>query len=154
MGKGSSSNSRKEWDMGFWVPGAFKLDHLQPLEPILLWQFFNFFTFILGSQFLLPQRANNGKGEFFQPKKVDETEEFQCLRHSNWTSCIPLNHFCSRNFPICFLSYWEANCYYPRGLTKGKGDSPNFRKEWDSGFSVLGTFKLDHLQSFKPILIW
>ena len=28
--------------------------------------FSNFFTFILGSPFLLPQRANNGKGEFSQ----------------------------------------------------------------------------------------
>ena len=31
--KGSFPNSRNEWDRGFWVPGAFKLDHLQPFEP-------------------------------------------------------------------------------------------------------------------------
>ena len=43
-------------DTGLLVPGAFKLDHLQP---------FNSFTFILGSQFLLPQRANNGSWENF-----------------------------------------------------------------------------------------
>ena len=34
--------------------------------PILLWTFSNFFTFMLGSPFLLPQRANYGRGEFFQ----------------------------------------------------------------------------------------
>ena len=45
------------------VPVAFKLDHMHPIEPFLLQKIFNFFTFILGGQFLLPQRANNGKGE-------------------------------------------------------------------------------------------
>ena len=66
MGKGKCHTSRKEWDSGFWVPWAFKLDHLHPFQPILFWQFSNFFTFILGSPFLLPQRANNGKREFSQ----------------------------------------------------------------------------------------
>ena len=37
------------------MPGTFKLDHLQPLEPILSQNIMNFFTFILGGQFLLPQ---------------------------------------------------------------------------------------------------
>ena len=37
-----------------WVPGAFKRDHLQPFEPILFQKIVNFFSFILGGQFLLP----------------------------------------------------------------------------------------------------
>ena len=45
---------------------GFKLGHLQPVEPILFWKIFNFFHFILGSPFLLPQRANYEKGEFSQ----------------------------------------------------------------------------------------
>ena len=48
------------------MPGAFKLDHLQSIEPILFWTFSIFFTFILGSHFLLTQRANNGKVRFTQ----------------------------------------------------------------------------------------
>ena len=44
------------------MPGAFKLDHLQPIEPLLFQKIFNFFTFLLGGQFLLPQRANSVKG--------------------------------------------------------------------------------------------
>ena len=48
------------------MPGAFKLDHLQPFKPILSWTIFNFFTFILGSQFLLPQRLIMGKGKISQ----------------------------------------------------------------------------------------
>ena len=37
-----------------------------PLSQFCSGNFSNFFTFILGSPFLLPQRANNGKGEFSQ----------------------------------------------------------------------------------------
>ena len=37
------------------MPGAFKLDHLQPIELIFSKKIFNFFIFILGGQFLLPQ---------------------------------------------------------------------------------------------------
>ena len=59
--KWDSSNSRNSQDRGAWAPGAFKLDHLQSYEPILFQEIFIFFTFILGGQFLLPQRANNGK---------------------------------------------------------------------------------------------
>ena len=51
MGKGNSSNPKSEWDRGFSVPGAFKLDHLHPFKPLLFWKIFNFVTFILGVQF-------------------------------------------------------------------------------------------------------
>ena len=37
---------------------------------ILLWKFSNFFTFILGGQFLLPQRANNGEKGILPTSKV------------------------------------------------------------------------------------
>ena len=46
------------WHMGIPVHGAFKLDHLHPIKPLLFWKFSIFFTFLLGSQF---QRANNEK---------------------------------------------------------------------------------------------
>ena len=69
MGKGNSHNSRNGQDRGVCVPGAFKVDLLQPVEPLLFPKFSNFFTFILGGQFLLPQRANNEKREFTQLQK-------------------------------------------------------------------------------------
>ena len=69
MGKGNSPNSRIGLDRGVSVPGAFKLDHLHPVKPILFSKFYNFFTFILGGQFFLPQRSNNGKREFSQLHK-------------------------------------------------------------------------------------
>ena len=63
--KGSSPNSRIGLDRGVSVPGAFKLDHLHPVKPIL----FSKFYLYTGGQFLLPQRANNEKMEFSQLKK-------------------------------------------------------------------------------------
>ena len=61
--KREKCNSRTEWDIGVWVPGALKLDHLQPLKPFSFWQFSICFIFILGGQFLLPQKANSEKRE-------------------------------------------------------------------------------------------
>ena len=93
MGKGNSTNSNTGWDRGYSMPWAFKLDHLQPFAHFIFWKFCNFFTFILGDQFLLPH-----------------------------------------------------------GLIMGKDNSPNFKIEWDRGFSVPGAFKLDLLQPFEQIL--
>ena len=115
MRKGNSSNFQYGPDRGVSVPGAFKLDHLQPFKPILFWKIFNFFHFILGSQFLLPQRANNGSWENFPFPNMDKTEGFQCLGHSNWIICSPLSQSCSPIFSTFSLSYWGAHSYYPRG---------------------------------------
>ena len=67
--KGEKSNSRNGWDLGFWVPGAFKLDHLHHFKPIWFLEFSICFTFILGDHFLLPQRANTEKREICQFQK-------------------------------------------------------------------------------------
>ena len=53
--------TRNGWDTGVSVPGAFKLGHVQPFKPILLRNFSNFFSFILGGQLLLPQREEDWK---------------------------------------------------------------------------------------------
>ena len=45
---------------------GFELDHLPAIEPVLFPNFCYFSTFILGSPFLLPQRANNEKVVFTQ----------------------------------------------------------------------------------------
>ena len=54
---------------GFPVPETFKLDHLQPVKPLLFQNLSNFFFFILGGHFFIPQRANNGKRGFSQLEK-------------------------------------------------------------------------------------
>ena len=66
--KWNPPNSEIGWHREVSVPGAFKLDHLHPIKPLLFWKFSKIFTFILGGQFLLPQRANYQKREFFQPQ--------------------------------------------------------------------------------------
>ena len=147
-----SSDPKTGWDRGFSPPGAFKLDHLQFIKPLLFWKVSIFFTFILGGQFLLPQCTNNGKRGIHPTLKVDEAECFHCLGHSNWTICSPFSPFCSENFPPFSPSYWGANSYYPRGSIMGKGNSPNPKSGQDRGLSMHGTFKLDHLHPFKPLL--
>ena len=57
------------WDTGVSVPGAFKLDHLQPVKPILFSKFNNFFTFILGANSYYPRGLIMGKGNSHNSKK-------------------------------------------------------------------------------------
>ena len=76
------------------MPGAFKLDHLQPVEPALFCKFSKNFTFML-----------------------------------------------------------EANSYYPRERKTENGKMEFSQPECESGISVPGTFKLDHLQPVEPILL-
>ena len=52
------------------MPGAFKLDHLQPVKPVFFLQISNFSIFILGANSYYPRegKAENGKMEFSQPE--------------------------------------------------------------------------------------
>ena len=70
MRNGSSLNSRNGLDRGVSVPGAFKLDHLQPVKPILFNKFYNFFTFIQDANSYYPReyKIENKKMEFSQPE--------------------------------------------------------------------------------------
>ena len=54
MRKGKSPNFRIGLDRGVSVPGAFKVDHLHPVKPILFSKFYNFFTFILEANSYYP----------------------------------------------------------------------------------------------------
>ena len=100
MGKGNPPSHKSEWDRGFPVLGAFKLDHLHPFKLLLFWEFSNFFTFILGGQFLLPQRANNGKREFFQPQKWMRQRVFSALDIQTGPFASLLTPFVQGNFHV------------------------------------------------------
>ena len=113
---------------------------------------FQLFHFHTGRPILItPEGQYWEKGNFSTPK-LDETEGFQCLGHSNWTICSPLSHFCFQIFPTFTLSYWETNSYYPRMPRLGKGQFLNSKTGWDRGFPVPRAFKLDHLQPIEPLL--
>ena len=82
MRKGNSPNSKNGWYRGVSVPGAFKLDHLQPVEPILYLKFSNFCTWgwakifwpsHVWSTFLQGGRARSG--EFPPPTCHDAASE-------------------------------------------------------------------------------
>ena len=79
MRKGNSLNPRNGPDRALSVPGAFKLDQLQPFAPLFFWKFSILFTFILGSPLLLPQMANNEKREFSQPQIWMRQRDFSAL---------------------------------------------------------------------------
>ena len=151
MRKGSSPNSRIGLDRGVSVLGAFKLDHWQPVEPILFWNFSNYFTFILGANSYYPRGLIMRKGNSHNSRNGQD-----------WGDCVPgafkLDHLHPVK-PILFSKFYnfftfilEANSYYPRGLIMRKGNSPNSRNWVIRGVSVPGAFKLDHLQPIKPIL--
>ena len=62
MRKENSHNIRNGLDRGVSVPGAFKLDHLHPVEPISFSKFYNFFTFILEANSYYPRGLIMRKG--------------------------------------------------------------------------------------------
>ena len=104
-----------------------------------------------GFQFIItPERGKWEKG--IHPK-VDETQGFLYLGYSNWTICRLLSWFCSKKFPLSWPLYWGSHFLLPQRekerkqqrLEMGKRESP--KSGWDTGVSVLGVFKLDHLQT-------
>ena len=64
MGKWNSPNMSVA-QVGFSVPRAFKLDHLQQIKPILFPKFSNFLHLYWGANSYYPRegRAENGKRE-------------------------------------------------------------------------------------------
>ena len=54
--KGKGNHSTIDEEKEFSVPGAFKLDHLQPVELILSQKFSTYLTFILGVQLSITPR--------------------------------------------------------------------------------------------------
>ena len=90
-------------------------------------------------------------GKWISPN-LSQAEDFECLRHSNWTICTLLSQFYFPNFTTFSLSCWEANSYYPRERKAENGKMEFSQPEQDKGVSVPMAFKLDHLQLVKPIL--
>ena len=85
------------------MPKDFHLFHLHTGRPILI----------------TPEGQLWEKGVLPTPK-LDETEGFGCLGHSNWTICSPLHLSHSEIIPSFPPSYWEANSYYPQRTNYGK----------------------------------
>ena len=125
-----------EWERQLWVPGASKLDHLQPFKPILFQNFSNFSSFILGGQFLLPRGLIMGKGE--SPNSRMEWErQLWVPRASKLDHLQPFTSILFQNFSnFSYFILGEANSYYPRGLIMGNHPT----QEWNErgNFECLG----------------
>ena len=101
------SGSKLIQNLSRWFPGYYKIQfgfsfsrntklaHLQPLEPLLFRKFSNLCTFILGGQFLLPQRANNQKRGFCQLQKWKRQRGLSalgiqiCSFAASWATFVP-----------------------------------------------------------------
>ena len=69
------------------MSGAFKLDNLQTFKPHLIKNHANFFSFLMGSQYLSPSHRANIEDWEFSPL---------------WENCISQNDFHS------FLNWWDS----------------------------------------------
>ena len=103
------SCSISAWHMVFPVPGTLQLDHLQPLQPDLDWEFSIFpHTSYWGSPILLPMAPIVREKGILWTSEMDETKEFQCLGCSNWIISKLLSQFESENFSHFHFHAGEA----------------------------------------------
>ena len=88
MGKGNSPNLRNGQDREVCVPGAFKLDHLQPFAPIKFWELQDLPFPILalwGNKNWPPQYKGEKVGKFERQEWLSRLQmvQFECPRHWN-----------------------------------------------------------------------
>ena len=140
------------------------MDYLQHAKLISFQKISTFWPFILGGPIpYYPRERRKGssrgrKWEKGNHPKVDETQGFQYLGHSKWTICSLLNWFCSKHLQLFALHTGRSNCLLPQkeaerkqqGQKMGKRELPE--SWWDTGFSVLGAFKMEPLASVNLIL--
>ena len=74
------------------MPGSFKLEGLQPVvKPILFPKSFKFFRFHTGRLILItPERVRVIMGKL-NYTNLREAQGIECLWHSNWIRCRPIN---------------------------------------------------------------
>ena len=133
-----------------WTDFAKKLFYLFAQPPII-------------TQFFIVQREEGRKEQGMEigkgnSPKVDGTQGFLTLGHSNWIIGSLLNWFCQEIIlPFCPASHNNPILYSAeRGRKEGAGDG-NWKRElpksgWHTGVSDLGAFKLDHWQPVDLIL--
>ena len=107
--------SQPERDAEVWVPGSFKLDHLQPFLPILPWNFFSFWLSCWG----VPIPYYPRKMRKWSYPNHSDTQGIVYQGHSNWTICSHLSQFCSENFPT--FDFHAGKCQFL--ITPGKWEN-------------------------------
>ena len=80
--------------------------------------------------------------------KVNDTKGCMTLGHSNWTICSPQNQF----FKCKFHFINKPHEAFPFSCMQRKGHpTMDLKSDRHQGVFDPGAFKLDHLQSTKPI---
>ena len=133
---------KKGWDTGVSVLGAFKLDHLQPVELILSQKMSTFLSFILGAPFSYYCRERGRKKGLTMGKRKSSKSEWDTevlyLGHSNWTICSLSSWFCSQIFPSSWSLYWGVQFL----ITPKRGENvkKGFTQKWmrHRGFCTRG----------------
>ena len=81
--------------------------------------------------------------------KVNDIKYFMTLGHSNWTICSQQNPFLRYKFP----PFHQRHAAFPFSCMQRKGQpTVDLKSGWHQGVYDPGAFKLDHLESTKPIL--
>ena len=106
---------KNEWDTGAWLPQVIKLGHLHPVKTLLFIQIFNFCTFILGSPFLLPQRANNQKREFSKLQTWMKQRGFSARGIQTWSFSSCWDTFVHTFFQLLHFHTEEPILITPEG---------------------------------------
>ena len=104
---------------------------------------FNFLSFILWGQFLLPQRANNEKGGFIQLQMWMRQGVFCACGIQTGPFAVHWAHLVTENFNF-FISF-RGQFLLPKSANNGKGGFIQLQIEWDKEFSVPVAFKLGHI---------
>ena len=118
-----------KWEKGYlrtWGgPKGFSAWDIQTgpfaaLQANFVLKFYQLFNFHTGEPILITperererERGGLKKGKWHS-HNLGETQDYECLGHSNRTICSPLSLFCSLIFFTFQLLYWGANSYYPR----------------------------------------
>merc|ERR1711884_506793 len=90
-------------------------------------EIFHLFDLYTVEPILITQEGQLSEKRILPTPKLDETDGFQCLGHSNWSICSPFSPFCSEIFSTFSLLYWGTHSYYSRGPIIRKGNPPNSR---------------------------
>ena len=94
------------------MPGAFKLDHLQPVKPILFPKFSNFFTFILEANSYYPRGLIMGKGGTLKVNKHGASQFF--TRSTNRQISADIEDITSCKGRQAFIK-WSSSSWAARG---------------------------------------
>ena len=132
------------------MPRAFNLDQLQPIKPILFWNISIFFTFILGKHFLLPQRTNNGKGEFIQLQYWIRQGVFIAWGIQTGPFAAHSAHFVLEIFQLFHFHTGEPILITPEGQQWKRGIQPTSKLDETEGFGCLGHSKWTICSPLSP----